>query len=1061
MIRFFAKHPTAANLLMVVFIVGGVLTLGNLRRETFPDFSSDKVQITIPYRGATAEEVEEGVCIRVEDALDEVTFINEIISDAREGLAIITVEMQDGGDFLKFKDEIDTAVRAIDDFPKDVEEPVLTELNKTDQVLSILVAGEMSPPDLKAYCEDFRRRMKQEAGVSLAVINGFSDHQFRVELSNEALQRFGLSVDDVRDKIGKQNVTQPVGGLETPGKDILVRFVDERRSTRQLEDLVVKESKGGAAIRVRDVGQVVDLFELDEDKVMLNGQRAALVKILKTKNQDTIRVAEQAKEFLEEEKQRYPCIQYAVTNDFSILVQDRLSLLTKNGWQGMILVFLTMWLFFNFRLAFWVVASLPVAFLGAFVLLPYFGLTINMLTMVGLLLALGLLMDDGIVIAENIATHLEQGKAPMQAAIDGVKQVAAGVFSSFVTTACVLGPLAFITGDLGKVLKVVPVILLLVLAVSLIEAFWILPSHLGHSLPRHEPKKKPRFRQFFDSCISWVRDNVVGRSIDLLLRWRYLWIGVVLLIFLLSLGMLVGGVLRFQAFPDLDGDLVVARLQLPQGTPLKRTEEVVGELTKAAKKVNEKFKPSQPDRQDLVQMVYVKYNENKDTQEAGPHVATVYINLLSAEKRSPAARIDDILTAWRQYSGDPADVESVVYTEPTLGPAGRPLEIRVQGPNLERNNIVANRIKEWLSEFTGVYNLSTDLRRGKLELRLRLREGAVGEGFDAKMVAGQLRSAFQGTVADEIQVGTEPYEIDVRLRQADQSSWSNLDNFRFTTLTGKSIPISAIATIEEGRGWSRVSRVNGQRAVTILGDVDPEKTNTERLVKLLKKEVLQELEDEFPEVDIAFEGEIANSAETQASMSRAFIVGLLGVFILLSFQFRSYLEPFVVMLAIPLAFIGVVWGHFVMGLDLSIPSVFGFASLAGIVVNDSILLVLFLKKSREEGADILSSAAQASRDRFRAITLTSLTTIAGLLPLVFERSLQAQVLIPLAVSVASGLLASTVLVLLVIPCLYAILGDFGLVSKLVREDDHETVTDDPAADHHVTEGMPTPPGGTY
>ncbi len=1032
MIGYFAKHPTAANLLMLTLFAMGVLSLRNLRRETFPDFAASEVQIRVPYRGATAEEVEEVICSRVEDAIDGVRFVKEIRSEAREGVAVITVEMEEGADFVSFKDEIDTEVAAIDDFPDDVEDAIITQLHMTDPVLSILVAGPMSAPDLKAYCEDLKRRLQTESEASLVEIEGFADHQFRIELEPQALMKHGVSVADIADMISRQSVDLPAGVIETAQRDILVRFTEQRTSPRELEELIIIAGRNGAELKLRDLGRVIDLFELKEDRINLGDRRAGLLQIKKTKNQDIIRVARSVKEFLEVERERLPQLEIKLTQDQSTLVIDRLQMLITNGWQGMILVFAAMWIFFSAKLSFWVVMSLPVSFLGAFFFVPSFDLTINMMTMVGLLLALGLLMDDGIVIAENIASHRARGKASLDAAIDGVSEVSAGVFNSFITTVAVLGPLAALDGNIGKVLRVVPIILILVLVVSLIEAFFILPAHLGHALHTSPDKPVNRFRKRFDDAIDWVREHVFGRLIDTLMHWRYLWVGCVFFVFLLSAGLFAGGVVRFQAFPELDGDLVVARLLMPAGTPFEKTESVVGQIRDSLAKVNDEMKPLQPDEQDLVTTVYSRFNLNEDAFETGPHVATIFADLLTAEVRN--ARVDDILEQWRTAIGDLPDVQQLVLTEPGLGPAGRNIEIRFMGDDLLTLRKAALDAQNWFAAFRGVSNLAVDLHEGKSEMRVRMRAGAAGLGLFGSDVARQLRAAYAGVTADEFQVGPESYEIEVRLASNARNNLADLDYFHCTLPDGKQIPLDSVATIEESVGWSRIARVNGKRTVSLRGDLDSKQTNTAQIMKLFEAEFVPKLHKQYKHIEYSIEGETKEATVTQASMRRGILIGSIGVFILLSFQFRSYIEPLVVMVAIPLALVGVVWGHLLLGMDISMPSLLGFVSLAGVVVNDSILLVLFLKMRAFEGADIPEAACRAGRERFRAITITSLTTIAGLTPLLFEHSLQAQILIPLAISIVFGLLASTVLVLLVIPCLYTILNDMGLTSKPANQD---------------------------
>ena len=1032
MIRFFVLHPTASNLLMLMLLAAGALTIPNLRMETFPNFSPEEVEVVYVYPGATAEEVEQSICHRVEDALDAVKYVSEVRCDAREGVGIIIVKMTEGGAADEFLDEIQTEVDGIDELPEEVEDAVVRRLHTTESVLDVIVSGLHTVQDLKAYCEDLKQRLQQLPEVALVRIQGFSDRQLRIELSKESMMRYRLSAAQVADIINRQNVNLPAGSVEARERDIVVRFVEQRKTANELKNIVVVAGQGGAEIRLGDIATVKDAFELNEEKVMLGDQRAAIIKVEKTRNQDTIRVARAVKQFVEAERQRTPdAMQFIVTNDLSTLTRDRLLLLGTNCWQGAILVLLTMWLFFNLKLSFWVVMSLPVSFLGAAFFLPMLDLTINMFTIVGVLLALGILMDDGIVIAENVATHFARGKSTVQAAVDGVTEVRSGVVASFLTTVCVLGPLMFVRGDMGKVLKVLPMVLILVIAISLVEAFLILPAHLSHSLRRSDLDKSKGFRHHFDGIIEWTRENLLGTTIDRLLRWRYLWIGCVVGLFFLSLAMVAGGILRVQAFPDLDGNLVAARVLMPQGTPLHQTERVVGEITSALDRVNEQWRARQPDEQNLVQAAYVRYNQNTDALENGPHVATVFVDLLAADQR--IGRVDEILAAWRQEVGGPADALSLVFTDPAIGPAGRAIEVRLYGHDLVQLRAASAELRQWFSEFAGVTNLVDDLRPGKEELRMRLREGAYGLGLDSANMSRQLRAAFQGLTADEIQVGAESYEIDVRLHGSDQDSLADLDYFHFTLPSGAQVPLHSVATVERARGWARIARVNGFRTVTLRGDVDARVSNTRTLMAEMESDIMPQLLSKYPEISYSIEGEIRQATTTQRSIVAAGMVGILGVYVLLSFQFRSYVEPLIVMLAIPFALIGVIWGHFLLGYDVSIPSIFGFFSLAGVVVNDSILLVLFLKMEREGGTDYEIAAGRASRQRFRAIALTSITTIAGLLPLLLERSLQAQVLIPLAISIVFGLFASTLLVLLVIPCLYAILGDMGLTGGPTHE----------------------------
>lgn len=1024
MIAFFVRHPTASNLLMLLMFAVGIAALPKLRRETFPDFSTDLVQVSVAYPGASAARVEEAICQRIEDAVDTLTDVKEIRCEALEGVGRATIEMIEGGNVDRFLTDVKAEIDAIDDFPDIAEEPVITQIERTDLVTWIAIAGPMAEPDLKVYAEEVKDRLKTLPEVSQVQLLGFSDRELRIALDPLALRQYGLSVDDVARFVERQSTDLPAGTIETDEQDVLIRFAGEGRTVDDYEQMVILGGKSGAELRLGRIATITDRFERDEDRVLLNGRRAAVLQVNKTSNQDTLSVMATVRAFLDAERPRAPPgVELELTRDIASIVEDRLNMLVNNGLLGLALVFLVLWLFFSLRLAFWVAMGLPASFLGTLAVLVAIDYSINMLTMVALLIAIGLIMDDSIVIAENIARQIRDGRDRLSAAVAGTREVAAGVLSSFVTSVCVFGPLAFLAGDMGRVLRVVPVVLIVTLSVSLIEAFLVLPHHLSHGLGEQGPG---RFRMGFEAGFAWFRENVLGWVVDRAVHWRYLTFGLLILVFLGSLGLVIGGTVKFRAFPDLEGDVVVARILLPQGTPLRRTERVVQQVLSALHAVDAELTPLQPGGRPLVRTVLVQYGRNIDAFEAGPHVATVTADLISAEGRK--ARIVDVLSRWRTRVGTIPDVLALTFTEPQIGPAGIPIEIRLQGGHLPALKAASQELTGWLARYPGVSDLRDDLRPGKPEIRLRLREGAMVLGLDAANVARQLRAAFYGVTADEVQVGPESFEINVQLAAAGQDSLADLDNFAVTLPDGKQVPLSQVAVANSGRGVARISRIDGRRTITLRGDVDADVANVNEILDDTRRRFLPGLIERHPGVAVSLEGQEAAQKETTRSMGRGFLLGLLGIFVLLSFHFRSYIEPLIVMLAIPMASIGVVLGHLAMGLELSMPSGLGAAALAGIVVNDSILLVAFVKRNAAAGQSAVAAARHASRQRFRAVLLTSLTTIAGLMPLLFERSLQAQVLVPLVTSLGFGLLASTVLVLIIVPAAYALLNDLGLTT---------------------------------
>ncbi len=1034
MIAWFARHQTAADLLMAAIMILGLTTITGLQRETLPEIQNDEVQVAVIYRGATPEEVEDAVCRRLEDAIEGIVDLEELRCEAREGVGTATAVMREGADMTRFLDDVKSEVDAIDDFPEQVEPPVVTELGRTEPVISLAVTGPEDVLDLKAYAEALRDRMLAETDVAEVRVTGFSDRHIRIEVPAYRLRQYGLSAGDIADAVERQSVGMPAGRLEGSAEDLLLRFDDQRKRVQDFRDLVVVSGATGAALRLGDIASITDRFDRDEVKVLFNGERAAMLDIAKTREQDVLEILAQVQGFVEAERRAAPPgIRLALTQDRASIVQDRLDMLLRNGAQGLALVFAVLWLFFGMRYSFWVAMGLPVSFLGALFVLPILGITINMISMVGLLIGIGLLMDDAIVIAENVAARMAAGDSPAQAAIEGTREVLPGIMSSFATTLLVFGSLAFIGGEIGQILRIMPMVLILVVSVSLIEAFLILPHHLGHSLAHARHERPARIRVAFERRFEHLRDGAFGRLLDAAVDLRYLTVGIVLMLFLVAIAMPVGGKLKFVGFPEIDGDFVEARILLPQGTPLARTETVVAEVAAGLDAVNDAFRDRQPDRQDLVQSVSAVFGENPDAFETGPHVARVIVNLLGAEVRD--ARLADVLSTWRDAVGELSDVVAIKFTEPAIAPGGRPIELRLVGPDLSQLKAAAGELMAYLNGFAGVQDLTDDLRPGKREYRIRLKPNAGVLGLDAQTVAQQLAAAFQGVRIDEFPLGTETYEVNLRVDPADRAGPASLETFTVRGRDGALIPLAAVAEIELTRGWARIQRIDGQRAVSLQGDVDRDVANAQELLGTARAEVIPDLLGRYPGVRLDVEGESKESAETGGSIARNLLLGLIGVYMLLALQFRGWLTPLTVMLVIPTALIGVVSGHIALGLDLTMPSIVGMASLFGVVVNDSILLLVFIRQARERGLSTVDAAKEAGRARFRPILLTSVTTVAGLTPLLLEKSLQAQILIPLAASIAFGLASATVAALFLVPAIYVILDDFNALGALHAEDD--------------------------
>ena len=1028
MIRYFAKHPTAANLLMVAILLIGGLSLPKLQRDTFPITDPTQVEVRVNFPGATALDVEEAICLRVEEALGVIPDKLELTCEARENLAIAVVTMHEGRDFDTFYNDIKSEIEAITGFPDRVERPAVTKMERTATISTIAITGIEDEGGLFAYADKVLSRILRNKQIAQATMKGFADPLIDVRVSETALRDLGLSITDVANAIKNQSIDLPAGTLETKSGDLVLRYADQRRKPREFADIVIKSSADGGIVRLKDIATVAKTFEFAEDKVTFNGKRAALIEIAKTPNQDTLKVKALIDQILQKERDMAPPgISLDISQDVSPNIIDRLRILTTNGAQGLVLVFLTMWLFFSLRYSFWVAMGLPVSFLGAIFVMQGLGYTLNTMTMVGLIVSTGLLMDDAIVISENIGARLKKGEKELDAAVNGTMQVMPSVVSSFLTTILIVGPLALMAGKIGAVLKVMPVILVITLAVSLIEAFLILPAHLHHSLKKQTSSKVSRFHAAFERGFEAFRTGLFGRLIAKAIAWRYLTVGLILSLLIVSAAAFTSGMLKFRSFPSLESDTIQARILMPQGTPLKETEQAVEQVVKALGKVNEEFAPIQKEGKNLVNNILVYYGVNVDANEKGPHLATISADLIRAQERQGS--LQEMISRWRKLTGPVPGSVAMKFTDKERGVGGNAIDIRLRGGNLEQLKQAGKALKGFLNGYNGVVDVMDDLRPGKPEYIVKLRDDAGGLGLNAKSVSEELRSIIQGSTGLEIQTGR--YGVDVRVRLADGAinSRGGIQDIYVTGPDGAKIPLATIADIKEARGYARINRVDSLRTVTVRGAIKAKIVNARELMQEVKTKFVPQARKQFPGVSIAFVGQGKEASTTGSSLLNYFLIGIAFVYMLLSFQFKSYLQPIVVLMAIPLGAIGMVLGHLAMGLDLSIPSLVGLATLSGVVVNNSILLVSFIRDEMATGRDPVEAAGEAAKARFRAVVLTSLTTIAGLLPLLSETSTQAQFLIPLVNSLAFGLLTATILSLFLVPSLFAILADFGLVKN--------------------------------
>ncbi|MCP3972793.1 MAG: efflux RND transporter permease subunit [Rhodobacteraceae bacterium] len=1024
MVGYFVRHPVAANLLMLVLAVLGFSVITGIERETFPDYASDSVRITVTYPGASAHDVDDEICAPLEDAVSIVQRLSDFECLSVDSRAQATAELAEGGDLIQFFNDVFSAVSGINEFPGAAQQPTVQVASQTGLVALISVSGITGREGLLTYSEDLAGRIRALDGVSDATVTGIADREFQITFDQAALQRFGLSSSDVVNAVEARSLRQPLGAIELGEISVTLRYSGASRSQSELEDLIILEDDIGGLVRLRDIGQVA-LVDSDENlQSFIDGQRTAILQITKSAEADIIRVSAAVETVLAAERARYrDPFTLTVINNVSDIVDEQIDLIMGNIVLGLALVFGTMWLFFSLREALWISAALPVSFLGSLYLMSLFGITINMITLVALLMAIGLIMDDSIVISENISKWRTR-VGPVEAATKGTLEVLPGVLSSFLTTACVFGPLMFLSGDMGQTLQFIPMVLLLTLAVSLVEGFFILPhhlSHVGHVDPKeHDNRASAR-------AMEWVKERAVLPVATWLTSWRYLTFGTVLAALVLAIGLVTSGQVKVIGFPSSEGDTIIARIALTSGIERDRTEETVARILNGLDQVDARFTPQTEGGQPLVQRVLVQFATNSDVLDNGSHTATITVDLLESAQRNVAG--DDVLVAWRAAAGPLPDVMQSSFAQSATGPGGLDLDVEVLGRDLDVVEDAASDLLTRLLAREDVTEAYQDFYGGRQEVQLALTEYGYSVGLTPQALARQLRDAFEGAETDSFRAGSSTMTVRVQLADTVQDL-TELERFPVSLGAGAQTSLSTVADVTLTNSYPTITRANGMALARVRGSIDRNVTTSTAISDVVTQEIGPEIMHLYPGVEIGIGGATQDQQKTMSSMISALGLGLMGVYFVLAFQFRSYALPLAVMISIPFALIGTILGHWAMGLDLSMPSFIGFASLAGIVVNNAILFLTFFQ-SHLQGDDYVNASLNAVRDRFRPIFLSTSTTFMGLVPILFDTSPQVQTLVPLVVAVAFGLLASMVLVVLILPSVLSIYFDIFSVRNWI------------------------------
>lgn len=1049
-IAWFARNGVASNLLMLVIIVGGLFTLGSLKQEVFPEASSDMVIVTVPYPGASPEEVEDGIVIRIEERVQDLEGIERITSTSSEGVGTVRIEALEGTDARRLLEDVKARVDAIDTFPEDAEEAVVTELVVRRQVINIAVSGNADEATLRRLGERVRDDLSAIPGITQVELAAVRPYEISIEVSEDALRRYGLTFDAVANAIRRSSLDLPAGSIRTAGGEVLIRSVGQAYRGREFEDIVLVTRPDGRRVLVRDVATVVDGFAETDQAARFDGKPAVLVQVFRVGEQDALEVAGKVKEYVEEARGRVPeGISLTTWQDDTLLLESRRDLLLRNGRMGLALVFLVLALFLRFRLAGWVAAGIPISFLGAIWLMPQFDISINLLSLFAFIIVLGIVVDDAIVVGENINTHLERGKPALRAAIDGAQEVALPVTFSVLTTIAAFSPLLFVGGATGKFMRAVPIIVVATLAFSLIESLFVLPSHLSHLRPekRREGFRGAwtRVRQRVASGLSFVIARAYEPSLRRALDWRYATVAGALAVLIVA-GAAVGtGWIKFTFFPPIDSDNVVVFLTMPLGTPVEKTEEAMLRLERSAMQLREELAREGNDEVFRHMLTSIGEQPFRTAQSQGhggvgsvfaaPHLGEINIELASSEQRGVTSA--EIARRWRELTGPVPDAVELTFSSSLFSP-GDAVNIQLTGNDLDQLRRASAAVQARLQEYPGVFDVTDSFRAGKEEVRVDVTPEGETMGIARLDLARQVRQAFYGEEVQRVQRGRDELRVMVRYPEDERRSLGNLEQMRIRTGNGGEIPFSVAGTADLGRGFASIERVDRRRAINVTADVDPAKANTTEVIASLRNDTLPGVMAGFPNVRSSFEGQQQEQHETLSGLRRGFGMALFFIYALLAIPFRSYLQPAIVMSAIPFGILGAVGGHVILGMDLTALSLFGITALTGVVVNDSLVMVDFINRAYRGGMPLREAIVTAGKARFRPIMLTSLTTFVGLLPLILERSVQAQFLIPMAVSLAFGVLFATFITLILVPVGYRILEDVRhTTSRLLNREESD------------------------
>ena len=1094
-IRWATRNPQAMNTIMLVVMVMGIFSFGNMRRESFPEFDLEIILVSVPYPGASPEEVEEGICQKIEEALNSITGIKKKTSVSREGVGYLILELDPSikkvQEVQKVLNEVRAEVDRIPSFPELAENRDIRQITMRMPAIRVAVIGPdqeglRSELELREITELVRDELltvkplpltgvsrllrsmtfdPNKAIVSQAGIIGARPYQIDVEIREETLRKYGLTLKQAAQILRSENIDIPGGTLKSNVREVLLRGNNKRVIGEEIAKLPLLTRPDGVVLTVGDVGTVRDGFS-DLDSIdYVDGQPALVIAIDRTANEDVLALCDAVHQYAHDKERGigYDTLpagyHMEVFFDQSIHVRERMDLLRRNGLQGLVLVFLVLAVFLDLKLAFWVALGIPISVLGSGFILLSMGHTLNLLSLFAFLLALGIVVDDAIVIGENICTHREkEGNDYPTAAVEGAFEVLPAVTASVTTTIIAFAPMFFISGVMGKFFAVIPVAVVAMLAISLAESVFLLPCHLSHRKSVFFQLLGFLFFPFrfikvvFDRINVWTRSGLrfmVERFYLPVMRWglERPWMFVVSGVSLLVVTVMTiqAGVTPFVIFPKVDSPLIGAKVVFPEGTPSDLTDAATRKLEAAVLRAEKKLSPDRPLlrlHHRAVGHITVPESMGPDQRTDGSHVGVVDVELVDLEDRTVTS--EQLVAAWRQEAGIFPGVESLSFGAPKMGPGGRPIEFKLLVPRGYMEELEAARdfCKTELAREQGVFDIGDDMYLGKPEYQFSIKNRALAMGITARDLADTIRGSYYGEEVMRLQRGRHEVKLMVRYPEAQRRSLSDLNRVRVRAGDGMERPLIELADIKEEIKYAEINRIDRMRSVTITADMDEEIGNAAASVGRFRRNVVPVMQQRFPHVMVRWEGQQEQTVESVRSLLIGFMIAMMAIFVVLTVEFRSYFQPLLIMAIIPFGLIGAVWGHAVMGFNISLMSMCGIVALTGVVINDSIVLVDFINRRVRAGIPLKQSLIDAGRHRFRPVLLTSLTTVAGLFPLLLESSFQAQLLKPMATAITFGLIMGTFLILFLIPTFYMIYGNwFGVAHS-----------DPPSVESAVSEG---------